>query len=107
MHVIQMYWSGLEHSSTNGWINDAKGAGTAMGSKQGEEQAMWAVWELALLAEVLVKGKLSYQQTGVSLFLNLLNLVSLSYSSDRHILHAMNINIKCQQQNLQESHHLF
>lgn len=74
-----------------------EGAGTATGSEQGQEQAMWAVHEPALPPEILIKQKCHTDRLGCLHF-----KLAKSYE---YILYqnTMKVYIKCQQQDLQES----
>lgn len=74
-----------------------EGAGTDAASKQGQEQAIWAVHEPALLPEILIKQKCHTDRLGCLYFKLAKSYEFIIYQN------TMNIYIKCQQQDLQES----
>lgn len=74
-----------------------EGSGTAAGSEQGQEEAMWAVREPALLPEILIKQKCHTDRLGCLYFRLAKSYKFIIYQN------TMNAYIKCQQQDLQES----
>lgn len=74
-----------------------EGAGTAAGSEQWQEQAVWAVHELALLPEILIKQRCHADRLGCLYF-------KLAKSHELVVYqNTMNIYIKGQQQDLHDS----
>lgn len=74
-----------------------EGAGAAAGSQQGQEPAVWAVHEPALLPEILIKQKCHTDRLPCLYF-----KLAKSYGFITH-QNTTNIYIKYQQQDLQES----